>query len=98
MSQPVPPMRSRSHDHAGLRRRRWGLLAGLASMLLGAPALVAVALVSGADWAILAALGAFVVGLVIVGGIIAPGRSSFHGGTKIWHNDGVPGGGGGGAA
>lgn len=98
MSQSVPPTRSRSHDHAGISRRRWGLLAGLALMLLGAPAMVAVALVSGADWAILAALGTFVVGLVTVGGIIAPGRSSFHGGTKIWQNDGFAGGGGGGAA
>jgi hypothetical protein len=98
MSQPVPPTRSRSHDHAGLRRRRWGLLAGLALMFLGAPAMVVVALVSGADWAILAALGVFAVGLVTVGGTIAPGRSSFHGGTKTWQNDGVAGGGGGGAA
>ncbi len=96
MSQPVPPTRSRSHDHAGLRRLRWGLLAGLA-LFLGAPAMVAVALVSGADWAILAALGAFVAGLVTVGGIIAPGSSSFHGGTKIWQNDGGAGGGGGAA-
>ncbi len=96
MSQPVPPTQGRSHDHARLRRRRLGLLAGMALMFLGTPAMVALALVSGADWAILAALGAFVAGLVTVGGIIAPGSSSFHGGTKIWQNDGVPGGGAGG--
>ena len=60
-------------------------------------AMVAVALLTGAAWAFIAALAAFVAGLVTVGGVFAPGRSTFHAGTKLWQNDVLPGGGGGGA-
>jgi hypothetical protein len=67
-------------------------------MLLGTPGMVVAALVTGADWAFIAALATFAVGLFTVGGVIAPDRSSFRGGTKIWQNDGLPGGGAGGAA
>jgi hypothetical protein len=75
---------------------RLGLLVGLALILLATPAAVLVALVSGAGWAFVAALATFTTGLFVLGGVIAPGRSSFHGGTKIWQNDGLPGGGAGG--
>jgi hypothetical protein len=72
------------------------LVAALALMLLVTPALVVLAVSSQADWAFVAALATFAAGLVMVGGLVAPGRSSFRGGTKIWQNDGMPGGGAGG--
>lgn len=95
MPEQTPPLRSRSHDRPRLRRLPLGLLIGLALVLLGTPAMVVAALTTGADWAYIAAFATFAAGLITVGGVIAPGRSSFHGGTKIWQNDGLPGGGGG---
>lgn len=88
---------SSSSGRRRLRRPRFGLLAGLALILLGTPTLVVVALTTGADWPFIAALATFTAGLLTVGRIIAPGRSSFRAGTKIWQNDGLPGGGGGAA-
>lgn len=96
MPDHASPMGSPSRDHRRLRRLRSGLLAGLGLILLATPAMVVVALASGADWAFIVALATFTAGLVTVGAVIAPGRSSFHGGTKIWQNDSLPGGGAGG--
>jgi len=96
MPEQTPPLRSRSPDHRRLRRLRLALLIGLALILLATPAMVVAALTTGADWAYIAALATFAAGLITVGGVIAPGRSSFQGGTKIWQNDGLPGRGAGG--
>jgi len=97
MPEQTPPLRVRSGDHRRLRRLRLALLVGLVLILLGTPAMIVAALATSADWAYIAALATFAVGLITVGGVIAPGRSSFHGGTKIWQNDGLPGGGAGGS-
>lgn len=97
MPEPALPDQGRSYEVRRVRRARVALLVGLVLMLLGAPAMVAVALLTGAAWAFIAALAAFVAGLVTVGGVFAPGRSDFHAGTKLWQNDVLPGGGGGGA-
>lgn len=97
MLEPALPDQGRSYEVRRIRRARVGLLVGLALMLLGTPAMVAVALMTGAGWALIAALAAFTAGLVTVGGVFAPGSSSFQAGTKVWQNDGLPGGGAGGA-
>lgn len=97
MPEPLPPTPGRPDDRRRVHRLRLGFLTGLALMLLGTPAVVLVALVTGADWAVIAVLATFALGLFTVGGVTARGRSSFHAGTKIWQNDGLPGGGAGGA-
>jgi hypothetical protein len=94
MAGQAPVTRSRSQDEPRLRRLRFALLAALALILLATPALVVVALSREAGWAFIAALATFAAGLVTMGALVAPGRSSFHAGTKIWQNDGLPGGGG----
>jgi hypothetical protein len=96
MSDHASSTGSPPRSHRRLRRLRLGVLVGLSLMLVATPAMVVVALAGGADWAFIVALATFAAGLVTVGGVIAPGRSSFHGGTKIWQNDGLPGGGAGG--
>lgn len=90
MPEHTLPTPRRAQDDRRLRRLRLGLLAGLTLILLGTPAVVVVALVTEADWAFVVALLTFMVGLFTMGGIIAPGRSSFHACTKIWQNDGRP--------
>jgi hypothetical protein len=95
MAEQAPQSRSRSQDDRRLRRLRFGLLAGLAMVLLATPAFVVLAVFNGAGWAFIAALAAFAAGLVTVGAVLTPDRSSFHAGTKIWQNDGLPGGGAG---
>ncbi len=95
MPEQAPPMPGPFLDHRRLRRLR--LLAGLTLLFVSTPAMVVVALATEADWAFIAPFLTFTVGLFTLGGLIAAGRSSFHGGTKIWQNDGLPGGGAGGA-
>jgi hypothetical protein len=58
------PLTTRTRAPSG----RLGLLAALTLILLGTPAMVVVALVTGADWAFVGALVTFVVGLFTVGG------------------------------
>lgn len=72
------------------------LLAGGTLLLLAVAGLV-VAPAVDAGWLLVVALAAGVVGLLAMGSVLAPTRSSFRGGTKLWQNDGNPGGGGGGA-
>lgn len=92
MPGPVASTPSTSSDIRRPRRLRLGLLAGLALMLLGTTPFVIVALATEADWAFIAAIVTFAAGLLTVVRIIAPGSSSFRAGTKIWQNDGLPGG------
>ena len=74
---------------------RFGALAGLFLLLVATPAMVIVILTTAADWAFVAAIVTFGAGLVVLGTVVAPDRTSFRAGTKIWQNDGLPGGGGG---
>lgn len=62
-----------------LRLRRPRLLAsvaGLVLIVLGTPAMTAVALVTKADWALIAAIMTFAVGLFVVVRAIAPRKAS----------------------
>jgi hypothetical protein len=60
-----------------LRRLRLPVLvAGLVLIVLGTPALTVVALVTKADWALIAAIMAFAVGLFLIVRVIAPPRAS----------------------
>jgi len=91
MAEPVASTPSNSFDRRQLLRHpRLDLLAGLALILLGTPTLVVVAVATEADWAFIAAFVTFASGLLTAGRVIAPGRSSFRAGTKIWQNDGRP--------
>ncbi|MDQ4006543.1 MAG: hypothetical protein M3211_00435 [Actinomycetota bacterium] len=67
---------------------------GLFLLLVATPATVIVILTTAADWAFVAAILTFAAGLVVLGTVVAPDRTSFRGGTKVWQNDGLPGGGG----
>jgi hypothetical protein len=68
---------------------------GVVLLLVAAPTLFVVAATVEAGWALLAGLVCALVGLVAVGQVFVPQRASFRAGTKIWQNDGLPGGGGG---
>jgi hypothetical protein len=72
------------------------LVLGVALLLVAAPTLFVIAATTEADWAFLPGLACALGGLVAIGQVLTPQRSSFRAGTKIWQNDGVPGGGGGG--
>ena len=72
------------------------LVLGGVLLLVAAPMLFAVAVTTEAGWAMLAGLVCAVAGLLMVGRVFAPQRASFRAGTKIWQNDGLPGGGAGG--
>lgn len=72
------------------------LVLGVVLLLAAAPTLFVVAAVTEAGWALLAGMACAACGLVTVGQVLAPQRTSFRGGTKIWQNDGLPGGGAGG--
>ena len=72
------------------------LLVGAVLLLVAAPTLFVVAAKTAVDWALIVGLVVGAVGLIMVGQALVPDRASFHGGTKIWQNDGLPGGGGGG--
>jgi ribosomal protein S18 acetylase RimI-like enzyme len=71
------------------------LLSGVALLLLAVVGLVVAAAID-AGWLLYVALAAIVAGLLTIGSVFAPHRSSVRAGTKIWQNDGQPGGGGGG--
>jgi hypothetical protein len=73
------------------------VLSGVALLLLAVAGFVVAAAVD-AGWLLALALAAVVGGLLTIGSVLAPERSSFRAGTKIWQNDGQPGGGGGGGA
>jgi membrane protein YdbS with pleckstrin-like domain len=92
MPRQTSPTTNSSRDRQRVRRLRVVLLFGIVLILLATPAMVVIALMSEAAWAFIAALATFAVGLLAIVSVIAPGRSSFHGGTKIWQNDGLPGG------
>ena len=66
---------------------------GLFLLLVATPAMVIVILTTAAEWAFVAAIVTFAAGLVVLGTVVAPDRTSFRAGTKIWQNDGHPGGG-----
>jgi hypothetical protein len=70
------------------------LLVGVVLLLVAAPTLFVVAATTEARWALPAGLACAISGLVTVGQVLMPQRASFRGGTKIWQNDGLPGGGG----
>jgi hypothetical protein len=73
------------------RSLRPAILGGLVLMLAAAPALVLLGIVAKIDWLFLAAPATCVVGLVVLGQALAPGRSSFRAGPQMWQNE--PGGG-----
>ncbi|MGH3314664.1 MAG: GNAT family N-acetyltransferase [Nocardioidaceae bacterium] len=73
------------------------VLSGVALLLLAVGGLV-VPVVIDAGWLLAVALAAVVAGLLTIGSVLAPQRSSFRAGTKLWQNDGQPGGGDGGGA
>jgi predicted membrane-bound mannosyltransferase len=73
------------------RSLRPAILGGLMMMLAVTPALVLIGMVAKIDWPFLAAAATFVVGLVVLGQVLAPGRSSFRAGSNMWQNE--PGGG-----
>jgi len=70
-------------------------LCGLTLLLLAVAGIV-VAVAIDAGWLLAVGLATFVAGLLTLGSVLAPERSSFRGGTKLWQNDGQPGGGAGG--
>lgn len=89
----MDPQRGRSRHR--LNARGIVFVAGVVLLLVAAPALFVAAVNADANWAVLAGLGCALCGLIAVGQILMPQRSSFRAGTKIWQNDGLPGGGGG---
>jgi hypothetical protein len=83
VSSSQPPRRGR------LTLRGMVLVLGVVLVLLAAPALFVVWVTTETDRALLAGLVCGVAGLVLVGQVLVPQR---RGGTKIWQNDGLPGG------
>lgn len=81
--------------HPTRRRLRLTALTGLSLLLVGTPAMVLISLQTKADWAYVGVLATFCVGVFMIGAAVVPTRSSFRAGTKVWQNDGLPGGGGG---
>jgi uncharacterized membrane protein HdeD (DUF308 family) len=73
------------------RRLRTSVLAGLAMVLVAAPVLFVVAAVAQATWAFLGGLAMVAAGLLTVGHPLRRDHNTH--GTKIWQNDGQPGGG-----
>ena len=71
---------------------------GVVLLLVAAPTLLVVAAKTAADSMLIVGLVVGAIGVIMVGQALLPGRSTFHGGTKIWQNDGLPGGGSGGSA
>jgi len=90
----------RSAQPAGSRRRLGPravlLVGGLLLLRVAAPGLFVVAVAADANGAVLAAVGCVLCGVVVVRQALLPQRASFRAGTKIWQNDGLPGGGAGG--
>lgn len=72
------------------------LVGGLLLLLVAAPGLFVVAVAADANWAVLSGVGCVLCGVIVVGQALLPDRASFRAGTKIWQNDGLPGGGAGG--
>jgi hypothetical protein len=68
---------------------------GVVLLLVAAPTLFVIAASTEAGLALLAGLACALVGLVAIGQVLMPQRTSFRAGTKIWQNDGLPGGGAG---
>lgn len=91
MLQQQGPIGGGRGDRRPRRRMRANVLAGLAMLLAGAPVLFVVAAVADAGWALLGGLAMVVVGLLLVGQPGGRGRNTH--GTRIWENDGLPGGG-----
>jgi len=84
----------RTASRHGLSLSGWVLVLGVVLLLVAAPTLFVVAATTEAGWALLAGLACAFVGLVAVGQVFMPQRAGFRAGTKIWQNDGLPGGGG----
>jgi hypothetical protein len=73
------------------------VLSGVILLLLAVAGFVLAAAIDS-GWLLAVALAAVVAGLLTIGSVFAPERSSVRAGTKMWQNDGQPGGGGGGGA
>jgi membrane-bound ClpP family serine protease len=72
------------------RRIHPRVLAGGLLIAIGAPALFAVALVTSFSWLLTASIASVCLGLFLIVDALIPGRNVL--GTKIWQNDGTPGG------
>ena len=88
------PGHRRHGRHGRHRRLRPGSVVAVLLLLVVTPVMVVVLLTTAAEWAFIAAIGAFAAGLVVLGNVVAPDRSTFRAGTRVWQNDGLPGGGG----
>ena len=71
------------------------VLSGVTLLLLAVACLLLAAAVN-AGWLLALAAAALVAGLLTIGSVFTPDRSSQRAGTKIWQNEGTPGGDGGG--
>ncbi len=67
-------------------------LAGAALIVIVGPVLFLVAVLTEGVWAWVASLGSVALGLMLIVQALMPDRNVH--GTKVWQNDGLPGGGG----